>query len=181
MNLNYLIMAIISGFCLPLQGALGARLGVSLASPMYASLVSYAGGLITCILFVLFFRMPTPTLKAIVSVDWYLFLPGFLGAIFVSSMMFLIPKIGVANVLMGALVGQMLMSAALDHFGAFGNPEIHISPVRFIGILMLVAGLVCIQYGGPIRQQPPHANSAKVNSIQNDNRLSFLPERKDDL
>ncbi|WP_310621933.1 DMT family transporter [Flexibacterium corallicola] len=154
MNIGYLFLAVIAGFALPLQGALGGKLGALLENPMHSTFISYLGGLISCFVVILVLRMPAPSLKSLAVVDWYLFLPGVLGAIFVSAMMFLMPKIGIANVLIAAIVGQTIMSIALDHFGAFGNPEIRVSGIRVLGALLLMAGLFCIQYSSaPANEQ----------------------------
>ncbi len=146
MNYFYLILAVIVGFALPIQGALGARLGGLLPDPMYSAFISYMGGLLTCMV-VLLIRQPIlPQIHEIASINWYLFLPGVLGAIFVSSMVYLIPHIGVANMLVAAIIGQLLMSMTLDHFGAFGNPILRIDGMRLLGALLLLAGLICIQF-----------------------------------
>ena len=55
------------------------------------------------------------------------------------------PRIGVLNVLAAAVVGQLLVSILIDHFGWFGVPVQPVSIARLAGAVSLVAGLFLIQ------------------------------------
>lgn len=145
MNLGLLSIAILVGALLPLQGALNARLGVELAQPIQATLVSYIGGTIACISVLLFTQASIPDWKRIVGIDWYLYCGGFLGVFFVSGMLYLMPKIGIANMLSAAIVGQLLMSIMLDHFGVFGMLVVELTATRVLGSALLLLGLYFIQ------------------------------------
>lgn len=147
MQYGLLALAIAAGFMLPIQGALNARLGTIMDHPMQATLISYLGGLIACLLVLFLVQRNIPEYRKLAEIDWYLYCGGFLGAVFVSSMLYLIPKIGIANMLAAAIVGQLIMSTLLDHFGALGNPKISINSSRIIGIFLLLLGLYFIQRG----------------------------------
>ncbi|WP_432470468.1 DMT family transporter [Amphritea sp. HPY] len=145
MNWGLLSIAMAVGALLPIQGALNARLGVALTHPMQATLVSYLGGSIACISVLLFVQASLPDWKRIAGVDWYLYSGGFLGVFFVSGMLYLMPKIGVANMLAAAIVGQLLMSLIFDHFGFFGALVVEVTPSRILGMILLLVGLYFIQ------------------------------------
>ncbi len=145
MQHGLLLLAIAAGFMLPIQGALNARLGGLMAHPMQATLISYIGGLIACLLVLFFVQRSVPEIRKLADINWYLYCGGFLGAVFVSSMLYLMPKIGIANMLAAAIVGQLIMSTLLDHFGVLGNPQIPVNASRIIGILLLLLGLYFIQ------------------------------------
>ncbi|WP_439134898.1 DMT family transporter [Pseudomaricurvus sp.] len=147
MNYLFLLAAVIAGAMLPIQGALNSRLGVSLDHPMQATLVSYLGGVIFCLVALILLHREIPEVRRLASVDWYYYCGGFLGAVFVSGMLLLMPKIGVTNMLAAAIVGQLLMSVFLDHIGGFGNPVFKITYTRIAGIALLLAGLYLIQRG----------------------------------
>ena len=55
-----------------------------------------------------------------------------------------IPKIGVANVLLAALCGQIIFSITLDYFGAFGVPKQPIDFKRAAGALLVLSGVILI-------------------------------------
>lgn len=145
MNTSFVLMAIAVGFALPIQGIVNSKLGMSMSHPMYATLISYIGGCVACILFLLISHPGLPDWKKLQNIDWYLYLGGFLGAIFVTGMLYIIPKIGATNMLAAAIVGQLIMSMFLDHFGALGVKKIPISPTRIAGAMCLLAGLTLIK------------------------------------
>lgn len=141
----FLAMAVLAGALVPIQGALNARLGTFLHHPMQATLVSFLTGLAACLVVLLFTHQAFPSMEKLSAVPWHFYCGGFLGAIFVSAMLLLMPKIGITNMLAAAIVGQLIMSTAMDHVGAFGNPVIALSPTRVLGVLVLFLGLWLIQ------------------------------------
>lgn len=54
------------------------------------------------------------------NVNPVLWIGGLFGALFVFSMIKLIPKIGVSSTMAGVIAGQLLLAMAIDHFGWFG-------------------------------------------------------------
>jgi len=145
MNWFLLLAAVAVGAVIPIQGALNARLGAALVHPMQATLVSYIGGTIACIVALLVAQASLPDWKRVTGIDWYLYCGGFLGVIFVSGMLYLMPKVGIANMLAAAILGQLVMSLIFDHFGFFGGLIIEVTPSRIIGVLLLLLGLYFIQ------------------------------------
>ena len=144
MNWWLISMAVFAGSMLPMQGALNARLGAAMVHPMQATLVSYIGGTIACVLVLLLAQASLPDYKRLVGIDWYLYLGGFLGAVFVSAMLYLMPRIGIANMLAAAILGQLVMSLIFDHFGLAGI-TVEINSNRIIGVLLLLAGVFFLQ------------------------------------
>ncbi|WP_432474443.1 DMT family transporter [Amphritea sp. HPY] len=145
MNWFLLLAAVAVGAVIPIQGALNARLGAAMVHPMQATLVSYIGGTIACIVALLVAQASLPDWKRVTGIDWYLYCGGFLGVIFVSGMLYLMPKVGIANMLAAAILGQLVMSLVFDHFGFFGGLVIEVTPSRIIGVLLLLLGLYFIQ------------------------------------
>jgi len=144
---NWLLipLAICIGAVLPIQGALLSKLGPLLNHPIQATLVSYIGGAVACVLILAVSRSAYPSPGELVAIDWRLYTAGFLGAIFVSGMLYLMPVVGVANMLAAAIVGQLVASILIDHFGLLGGLRISISPSRIFGVLSLFIGLYFIQ------------------------------------
>jgi len=138
-------IAIAIGTLLPIQGALLAKLGPLLNHPIQATLASYIGGSMVCVLILTISRTSYPTIGNLLAIDWHLYTAGFLGAIFVSGMLYLMPVVGVANMLAAAIVGQLIASALIDHFGLLGGLRIPITSSRSFGILLLFVGLYFIQ------------------------------------
>lgn len=144
-SLHYILLAILVGCALPIQGIINAKLGVYMSHPMHSTLISYLGGVVACMIFLALAHPVLPDWKRFQHIDWYLYLGGFLGAIFVSGMLYIIPKIGATNMLAAAIVGQLVMSMLLDHFGTLGVQQIRITPERVVGALCLLLGLALIK------------------------------------
>ena len=140
MNWLLIFFAVVAGTMLPMQGALNARLGALLVHPMQATFVSYIGGTIACLTVLALAGASLPDYKRLASIDWYLYLGGFLGAVFVSGMLYLMPRIGIANMLAAAILGQLVMSVIFDHYGLAGI-KIEINANRIIGVGLLLGGV----------------------------------------
>lgn len=94
-----LLVAVAAGFVVPLQSIINGRLGHLLENPLLAALVSFAGGTVALSLIIL---VTTPGIPQIAtegkSFPWYLFTGGLFGAVFVTSVLTLVPRIGATNV-----------------------------------------------------------------------------------
>jgi transporter family-2 protein len=58
-----------------------------------------------------------------------------------------IPKIGVALTIIALIVGQMIVSILIDHFGLFGSAKIAINSQRLFGIILMIIALLFIYRG----------------------------------
>jgi transporter family-2 protein len=71
---------------------------------------------------------------------------GAFGVCFISLALVLLPKLGASGFMALALAGQVVASLVLDHFGMFGLVERQMTVSRGFGALLLVAGVVLIQF-----------------------------------
>ena len=140
-----LLTAILIGSLLPVQGILLSKLGALLNHPIQATLVSYIGGSVVCLIILAASNAVYPSIQDLSIIDWRLYTAGFLGAIFVSGMLYLMPVVGVANMLAAAIVGQLIMAVSIDHFGWFGGLQVSVTPSRVLGVALLLVGLYFIQ------------------------------------
>ena len=67
-----------------------------------------------------------------------------MGVVFVTAVLVLIPEIGVLKVLAAAMVGQLLVSAVIDHYGWLWVPVQPFSTSRISGMGCLLAGLYLV-------------------------------------
>lgn len=145
MHFVFIAAALAAGALMPIQSSLNARLGKLLPHPLQSSLTNFLVGSVALALLLIAIRAPWPSTAALAAIPPRFFLGGVLGAIFISTVLILLPRIGVLNVLASAVVGQLLVSILIDHFGWFGVPVQPVSLSRLAGALSLVAGLVLIQ------------------------------------
>ena len=134
------------GSLIALQGSVNSALGKFLDHPLHAAIFSFASGLIALMIATFFLKSGLPSATKIFTTPKIILIGGLLGAVFVTSVIFCVPKIGVANVVVAALCGQILLSIALDHFGAFGMPRRAIDIKRIGGALLIICGLFLVTF-----------------------------------
>ena len=96
MKLAWIILVFICGALLPVQAGLNARLGRSLASPVYASLFSFIVGAVVMAIYSQLTRQSISWsgLRSASVYDWLG--GGITGAIFITATMLALPRIGMA-------------------------------------------------------------------------------------
>jgi len=139
---GYLLMAMAAGACLPLQVGVNSALARGLENPVSAALVSFAVGTMALLANVLAMRFPIPGIARAAAMPWWIWIGGgFLCAYFVSSAIFLAPRIGATVLFMTIITGQLLVALLLEYKGFMGFPERSISVGRVAGIALMVAGV----------------------------------------
>jgi transporter family-2 protein len=82
--------------------------------------------------------------RRITQVPPQFFLGGLLGAIFVGSSLFLVPKLG-ATAMVGAFItGQLMGSILIDHYGLLGLAAQPVTSSRLFGVILLFTGLLMV-------------------------------------
>lgn len=145
MKIIYTLIVLIMGCILAIQGSINTQLTSFLKHPVQGALVNFAVGTICLVGINFILRTQIPDWEHVRTAPWYLFLGGLLGAIFVSSVIFFIPKIGVTTVLAASIVGQLIAASIIDHYGFFGLTIHPINLGRVAGILLLLGGIYLIQ------------------------------------
>jgi len=141
----FIFAALIIGGFLSVQGSINTQLSSFLKHPLQASLTNFLVGTVVLILLNIALRTSTPTISEMKAIPWYLFLGGAIGAMFVTSVVLLIPQIGVTTMLAASIAGQLIIAAIIDHYGFFGISVHAISLSRVVGIVLLILGIILIQ------------------------------------
>jgi len=137
------IMFIVGGM-IALQGAVNAQLGKFLEHPVHSAMFSFGSGFIALMVATLFLKSGYPSPSKIFSAPKIYLIGGLLGTVFVTSCIIFIPKIGIANVLLAALCGQIIFSLLFDYFGIFGMDKQPIDLKRGLGALLVLSGVIII-------------------------------------
>lgn len=150
-RLGWILLGLIAGGVLPLQGAVNARLRTDLHEPLAVALISFvvATLAIAVLLLVLLATRstPTPRVAQLSRMPWWGWLGGACAATYVTATFLLIPEIGAATTVALTVTGQQLASALIDHNGLFRLPRRPMSTPRVSGLALLVAGSVLVQLG----------------------------------
>ena len=144
-NLLFLALALCVGGLLPIQGAINAHLGRSLNHPLQATFVSFFGASVVLVLLLLALNPALPSIPQLKSTPFLYYTGGIYGVIFVTTILMLAPRIGIANTLVATIVGQLIVSVGLDHVGALGLARLPVSGYRLLGCMGLLISLYLIQ------------------------------------
>ncbi|HEY3786675.1 MAG TPA: DMT family transporter [Steroidobacteraceae bacterium] len=137
-------LAFIAGLFLTVQVGVNATLRAGLGTPAMAALASFLVGLLGLGLFLLLTRASLPTRAALSAVPLWAWTGGLLGAFYVASTIIVGPRLGAAALLALSVLGQLLASLVVDHFGWLGFPQHSISIARLVGAVLLFAGVLLI-------------------------------------
>jgi len=147
-GIGLLLLAVIAGAVVPFQSAINANLGRGLGHPLWATLASLLVSILVLLPIMLAMRVPLPSVAFINKAPLWMWAGGAFGVCFISLALVLLPKLGASGFMALALAGQVVASLVLDHFGWFGLVQRQVSLPRVLGVVMLIAGVVLIQFGG---------------------------------
>jgi len=137
----YILVGIVGGVCVAVEGSLNSLLGHHVGV-LKAIIAPFAVGLITVLVAVAVTGSAgSGTGGGWFSAPWYSYLGGVAAAVFVGSIIYVAPKVGVAAAFSAVLVGQFVASLILDATGVFAASSIPITGSRIIGLLLVVAGM----------------------------------------
>lgn len=140
------LLGVVAGACIAIQAPINTLLGRGLGMPVAAACVSFLAGTILLVLVVAAasaFEGRAPDWR--VPAVWTYVVGGALGSIYVTSVIYLIPRIGAAAVMAFAVSGQLLAGILLDRIGFLGMAVREVSVGRIAGALLLVAGALMIR------------------------------------
>lgn len=147
-HLLLLALALCVGGLLPVQGAINAHLGKNLNHPVQATFISFSGAIILLVVLLGVLHPPLPSVAQFKATPPIYYTGGLYGVIFVTAILVLTPRIGIANTVVAAMVGQIIVSVLLDNFGLFGLVRHPLNAYRLIGCAGLLVSLYLIQKAG---------------------------------
>ncbi len=146
---GWVLLALVAGAVLPVQGAVNALLRVDLGAPITVGAISFVvatAGMALVLLFVVATgRAPRPQVRPLVTVPWWGWLGGLCGAAYVTTVFTAIPAIGAAAVVGLTVAGQQIASVFFDRWGLMRLPTKPVSGARLVGVAVLLLGVVLIQ------------------------------------
>lgn len=139
-----MILLLIAGALTAIQGPSNARLSAGLGSVINGAFFSFIIGTLALGIIALFMQV-RPEGQAVRSIPWWGWIGGLYGCLFVTSIAWGIPKLGVATTMTLVVAGQLILGVILDHYGALGTPSQTISWARLGGIVMIVGGALLVR------------------------------------
>lgn len=141
------LLGIAAGACIAIQAPINALLGRGLGMPVAAAFVSFLSGALLLALVMLAaaaFEARAPDWRG--PDLWLYIVGGALGTIYVTTAIYLTPRIGSAALMAFAVSGQLLAGILLDRIGFLGMAVREVSMGRIAGAGLLVAGALMIRF-----------------------------------
>ena len=137
-KLSFVLLAIAAGmsnaFQAPINAALSKFTGV-----IESSCISFIVGALSLLVIVMI--TGKGHILTFVEAPPFLLFGGLLGAILVTTMLYVITKVGAAITISSVITGQMIAALVIDQIGFLGVPKSPVDLSRIGGILFLAVGI----------------------------------------
>ncbi len=143
MIIFYVIMLVV-GFVVAFQVGINTELSRMLGSNVWAAVVSFMVGFLALLAYALIVRQPF-YVKKLTEIPVYYYLGGLLGALFVLSTIMLFPRIGAVNIVIFTVLGQMIGTLLIDHYGWFGAIQSSINWQKVASLLLMAIAIFWFQ------------------------------------
>jgi len=142
------VIAFAAGVVLIVQVGVNTTLRTALDAPVLAALLSFLVGSVALVVFLLLSRTAWPARAQWAAIPWWAWFGGILGAFYVVSTIIAGPRLGAAALLALIVLGQLVTSLLVDHFGWLGFPQHPVTALRLLGALLLFGGMLLIVHRG---------------------------------
>jgi transporter family-2 protein len=139
------VLAVIVGLATAFQPSVNAAFAAHAPSRLHGGLLNFLVGFLAMAVVVVVCRVPVPESSKLAAAPWWAWTGGLIGAFFVTTAIFLVRPMGVANYFAAMIFGQFIGSVLIDHFGLLGMPAHALSWGRVAGLALMAAGIACIR------------------------------------
>ncbi len=144
MHYLFLFLAFLTGVAISIQAGVNSNLRLALNNPLMASLISFGTGFITLLLVHLSTGGLVPPMATFRTLSWWKWTGGVIGAVYVTTVILSVPRIGTANLVSLSVAGQLLAAVVLDHYGLLGFTQHPANGWRLLGIGLILAGVLLV-------------------------------------
>ena len=136
----FFILPFLAGVAITIQSGINSQLRIAINHPLLAAFISFLTGTIALAILLIFSKQVFPSLQSYATIDWYKFIGGLLGAFVVTVTLLSVQEIGVSNMFVLLVAGQLCTALIMDHFGVLGMRANVISTQKIIGIVLVIGG-----------------------------------------
>jgi transporter family-2 protein len=141
-QLFYLLLSACAGAVVPYQASANGQLGRVLGHPLWATLVSLMVGVLALVPLLAISGVPAPQWSKAAAAPAWIWFGGVAGLVYVSTALFMAPRLGVTTFILAVVVGQVLGAMLMDHFGLAGLAVQPVSTRKLVGAACVVAGFI---------------------------------------
>ena len=141
----YTLIALVLGFCTPIQTAANSRMRQLVSSAPLSTLISFAVSTIVLIIVALIASIPLiPSPQAFHDAPWWSWFIGVIPLITITIAIHLFKELGQLQAMVIPMFSQLIFSLCIDHFGWFGARVMPLGWQRAIGALLLIVGVTLV-------------------------------------
>jgi transporter family-2 protein len=141
MRFIFYLLALLAGGALSFEGAIYAELGKTIGQ-IETSFYNFFMGSIIMGLLLLFFGKGNLS-YTFQAPKWSL-LGGVLGVVYLTSIVVSVPYVGVGITMVAVIIGQLVMSMVIEHFGWLGSKKTRVNKEKIFAILSMIIALILI-------------------------------------
>jgi transporter family-2 protein len=131
-------LTVLAGVAVIVQGQIMGLITQTLG-PLENLCITYAGGALVVGLAALVAR--GGQLKDWASLPWYAFTPGLLGVVIVSTIGYMVPRLGLVTGFTLFVASQFMVGVLFDHYGWLGAEVRPLDLPRALGLGLVMAGI----------------------------------------
>jgi bacterial/archaeal transporter family-2 protein len=138
--LSYLL-AVLAGAALSFEGAIYGELGKTIGQLETSFYNFFMGSIILGLLWLFFGKGKLS--YAVEAPKWSL-LGGVLGVIYLTAIVVSVPFVGVGITMVAVIIGQLVMSMVIEHFGWLGSKQTRINKEKVFAVISMIIALVLV-------------------------------------
>ena len=156
------IVVVILGMLVPIQTAANARLRVRVQSVWVATLISFSVSTLSLLVASAIAGLPLlPAAEQQWAAPWWSWGGGIIALLTITAYIYLFRALGTLQATILPIVGQLVFSLLIDHFGLFRAVQIDLTPARMLAVLLLLAGTVLT-----VARTAPRAESEQGHALR---------------
>lgn len=140
MKVPLYLLTMFLGVVLAVHLSMNAKVGSVLANARVGNALFWCIGAVAAVIIGLT-GWQQGALSPVKQVHPLLLTAGALGACLVFAIAWLIPQIGAGPLMITLLAGQVLGGLLMSHFGWLGSPVDPVSPIKLLGVAVMVGGV----------------------------------------
>lgn len=147
MNILLIGLVVLAGAATALQVGMNAELRQHFGHSLLASTCNFGIGFLFLLVLVLAARIQIPPQFTLSGPAPWAWVGGVFGALFVAIVAWAARDLGAVLTLTLVIVGQLITSTILDHYGLMGFQQHTTSPIKIAGCGLLLVGAYLIKKG----------------------------------
>ncbi|MCZ8538650.1 DMT family transporter [Paenisporosarcina quisquiliarum] len=141
MRILFYLLALLAGAALSFEGAIYAELGKAIGQLETSFYNFFMGSIILGLLWLFFGK---GSLSYTLEAPKWLLLGGVLGVVYLTSIVVSVPFVGVGVTMVAVIIGQLVMSMIIEHFGWLGSKKTRINKEKILAVISMVVALILI-------------------------------------